>query len=81
MHRRIATAPLNQNCAQNARYFSYSYGCPQAEHAAQTPCATPNYAWSADEEIAYIGESPRLSAEHDLTGVHAMNSESERALG
>jgi perosamine synthetase len=61
--RRIDTAPLYQNCARNARKFGYLGGCPKAELVAQTTCTIPNHPWLSDEEIHYIGESVRTSAD------------------
>lgn len=65
VRRRIDTAPLYQNCARNALHFGYSGDCPLAEHAAQTVCTVPNHPWLSEQEIAYIGESLRLSADLD----------------
>lgn len=63
IRRRVDTAPLYQNCARNARRFGYSGDCPKAELVARTLFTVPNHASMTSREIAYIGESLRLSAE------------------
>ncbi len=61
--RGVDTSPLYHNCVRNAQWFGYAGGCPQAELAGRTVCTVPNHPWLSDSEIAYIGESLRLSAE------------------
>jgi len=61
--RRVDTAPLYQNCARNAVRFGYAGDCPQAEHIAHTVCTVPNHSWLSEQELAYIANSIRLSAE------------------
>lgn len=61
--RGVDTSPLYQNCVRNARWFGYEGGCHHAEHASRTVCTVPLHPWLSDPEIAYIGESLRLSAE------------------
>jgi len=79
LRRRIDTAPLYQNCARNARLFGYSGGCENAEHVAQTICTVPNHPWLKDDEITYIGESLRSSADLDFEGRMELEFKSERA--
>lgn len=63
LRRRVDTSPLYQNCARNARRFGYAGGCNGAELVAKTICTVPNHPWLTREDIAYIGESLRRSAE------------------
>lgn len=61
--RRVDTAPLYQNCARNAVRFGYAGDCPQAERVARTVCTVPNHNWLSEQELAYIANSLRRSAE------------------
>jgi dTDP-4-amino-4,6-dideoxygalactose transaminase len=63
LRRRVDTSPLFQNCARNALRFGYAGDCPKAQFVADTICTVPNHAWLSGQEIAYVGESLRLSAE------------------
>ncbi|MGA8220482.1 MAG: DegT/DnrJ/EryC1/StrS family aminotransferase [Candidatus Acidiferrales bacterium] len=65
MQRGVDTSPLFRNCVRNGRWVGYEGGCPNSEQAGQTLCTVPNHAGLSDEEISFIGESVRLSAELD----------------
>lgn len=57
----VDTAPLYRNCVQNASFYGYRGGCPNAEFAAQTVCTVPNHRWMTEEDLVHLCSALRSS--------------------
>lgn len=50
-----------QHCAQNARFFGYEGGCPDAEEATRTVFTVPHHASLSAKALSFVSESLKLS--------------------